>query len=254
MTESLTTDSRPGPIWDEVIGQTDAVRRLRSAADRGAVHAYLFAGPAGSTKLQAARAFATRLLTGAEDADHRDAVLILRGEHPDVREVRRTGARIDADQARAIIHEASLTPVGGLVQGDDPRRVPPARTRGRGTAPEDHRGAARLDHLPDPRRLRPARPDHDLVAMRPDRLPSDRRRRDRRPARRPRVSRPLRRWPLRGPPTATSNERGCSPPTPRSPNVAMRSPKRRTSSTARAPWRCAPPRTCSASSMPHRSR
>ena len=110
---SGTAATRPGPIWDDVIGQTNAVRHLRAAADRGAVHAYLFAGPAGSTKLQAARAFAARLMTGAEDADGRDATLILRGEHPDVREVRRIGARIDADQARAIIHEASLTPSEG---------------------------------------------------------------------------------------------------------------------------------------------
>ena len=86
--------TRPGPIWDDVIGQTEAVRHLRAAADRGAVHAYLFAGPAGSTKLQAARAFAARLMTGGEDADGRDATLILRGEHPDVREVRRIGASI----------------------------------------------------------------------------------------------------------------------------------------------------------------
>lgn len=107
------SDTRPGPIWDDVIGQADAVRHLRAGADRGAVHAYLFVGPAGSTKLQAARAFAIRLMTGDEDAEQRDAALILRGEHPDVREVRRTGARIDADQARAIIHEASLTPSEG---------------------------------------------------------------------------------------------------------------------------------------------
>ena len=105
--------TRPGPIWDNVIGQSEAVRHLRSTADRGAVHAYLFVGPAGSTKLQAARAFAVRLMTGAEDAGQRDAALILRGEHPDVREVRRSGARIDAEQARAIIHEASLTPSEG---------------------------------------------------------------------------------------------------------------------------------------------
>ena len=109
----LATNTRPGTIWDDVIGQPDAVQRLRTAADHGPVHAYLFAGPAGSTKLQAARAFAVRLLTGSEDADQRDASLILRGEHPDVREVRRTGPRIDADQARAILHEASLTPSEG---------------------------------------------------------------------------------------------------------------------------------------------
>ena len=110
---STASDTRPGPIWDDVIGQPDAVRHLRATADRGAVHAYLFVGPAGSTKLQAARAFAARLMTGAEASDQRDAALILRGEHPDVREVRRSGARIDAEQARAIIHEASLTPTEG---------------------------------------------------------------------------------------------------------------------------------------------
>ena len=107
------SDDRPGPIWDDVVGQSDAVSRLRAAADRGAVHAYLFLGPAGSTKLQAARAFAVLLMTGGEDPDQRDAALILRGEHPDVREVRRTGARIDKDQAISIIHEASLTPSEG---------------------------------------------------------------------------------------------------------------------------------------------
>jgi DNA polymerase-3 subunit delta' len=105
--------SSPGPIWDGVIGQPDAIRHLRAAADRGPVHAYLFVGPAGSTKLQAARAFAARLMTGAEAADQRDATLILRGEHPDVREVRRSGARIDTEQAKSIIHEASLTPSEG---------------------------------------------------------------------------------------------------------------------------------------------
>ncbi len=110
---STASDTRPGPIWDGVIGQPDAVQRLRSAADRGPVHAYLFVGPAGSTKLQAARAFATRLMTGSEDADQRDAALILRGEHPDVREVRRVGPRIDKDQAISIVHEASLTPSEG---------------------------------------------------------------------------------------------------------------------------------------------
>jgi DNA polymerase-3 subunit delta' len=110
---SDSIDTPPGPVWDDVIGQPSAIRTLRAAADHGPVHAYLFVGPAGSTKLQAARAFAVRLMTGAEDAEQRDAALILRGEHPDVREIRRTGARIDTEQAKAIIHDASLTPSEG---------------------------------------------------------------------------------------------------------------------------------------------
>lgn len=105
--------SSPGPIWDDVVGQAGAVAQLRAAATHGPVHAYMFLGPAGSTKLQAARAFAARLITGEEEASHRDAALILRGEHPDVREVRRTGPRIAKEQAIAIIHEASLTPTEG---------------------------------------------------------------------------------------------------------------------------------------------
>ena len=110
---TTASETRPGPIWDHVVGQPDAVRHLRSAADRGPVHAYLFVGPAGSTKLQAARAFAARLMTGSEEAAQRDALLILRGEHPDVHEVRRGGPFITADQAEAIVHKASLSPSEG---------------------------------------------------------------------------------------------------------------------------------------------
>jgi len=105
--------SAAGSVWDDVVGQPDAIARLRAAADNGAVHAYLFVGPAGSTKLEAARAFASRLLTGSENADQRDARLILRGEHPDVREVRRTGPAISKDQADEIVRESSLTPSEG---------------------------------------------------------------------------------------------------------------------------------------------
>lgn len=108
-----TTGTAPGSIWDDVVGQPDAIARLRAAADVGPVHAYLFVGPAGSTKLQAARAFAARLISGTEHADARDARLILRGEHPDVREVRRTGAAISKDQADEIVRESSLTPTEG---------------------------------------------------------------------------------------------------------------------------------------------
>jgi DNA polymerase-3 subunit delta' len=108
-----TVDTQPGPIWDDVVGQSAAVKQLRTSAERGPVHAYLFVGPAGSTKLQAARAFAAQIISNGEEANQRDAQLILRGEHPDVREVRRTGPAIDRDQAKEIVHLASLAPVEG---------------------------------------------------------------------------------------------------------------------------------------------
>jgi len=100
-------------IWDDVVGQRQAVDHLNAAAERGPVHAYLFVGPAGSTKYEAARAFAARVLSGGDDADQRDARLALRGEHPDVREVRRVGASISRDQAREIVRVSSLAPTEG---------------------------------------------------------------------------------------------------------------------------------------------
>lgn len=99
-------------VWDDVVGQGSAVEQLRrSAADP--VHAYLFVGPSGCTKDEAARAFAALLLTGHDDTTARDARLALAGEHPDVREFRRSGARIDADQVKEIIRLAALAPVEG---------------------------------------------------------------------------------------------------------------------------------------------
>src|SRR5690606_1048692 len=102
-----------GPLWNDVVGQPEAVDRLRAATERGPVHAYLFVGPAGSTKLEAARAFAARLLGATDAGDDRTARLVQRGEHPDVHEVRRTGAAISRQQADDIIRAASLTPTEG---------------------------------------------------------------------------------------------------------------------------------------------
>ncbi|MCU1345168.1 MAG: polymerase delta subunit, partial [Acidimicrobiia bacterium] len=72
------------PLWNEVIGQGDAVRALQGAA-ASPVHAYLLLGPAGSGKRALARAFAAAVLGD----DPRDVELVRRGEHPDVREIER---------------------------------------------------------------------------------------------------------------------------------------------------------------------
>jgi DNA polymerase-3 subunit delta' len=100
-------------VWADVVGQERAVDALRRAA-AAPVHAYLFIGPPGSTKDEAARAFAALLLTGSEQADTRDARLALAGEHPDVREVVRVGPAIAAEQAAEIVRQAALAPVEGL--------------------------------------------------------------------------------------------------------------------------------------------
>jgi DNA polymerase-3 subunit delta' len=99
-------------VWTAVVGQPQAIARLsRAAADP--VHAYLFVGPAGSTKHEASRAFAAMLMAGRDDPTQRDARLALAGVHPDVREIERHGARISADQVADIIRNASLAPVEG---------------------------------------------------------------------------------------------------------------------------------------------
>lgn len=99
-------------VWDSVIGQPRAVAQLTRAAATP-VHAYLFVGPPGSTKHEAARAFAALLLTGHDDPEARAARLALTGEHPDVREVERTGARISKDQVSEIIRNAAMAPTEG---------------------------------------------------------------------------------------------------------------------------------------------
>lgn len=99
-------------VWDDVVGQPDAVAAL-TAAVASPVHAYLFVGPAGSTKKHAARAFAALLLSGVDDPAQRDVELTLRGEHPDVKEVARVGPAISAEQAREIVRVSSLAPIEG---------------------------------------------------------------------------------------------------------------------------------------------
>lgn len=99
-------------VWDDVVGQDDAVEQLGRAAI-APTHAYLLVGPAGSTKREAARAFAALVLAGDTEPSDRDAELVVRGEHPDVREIARTGPAISFDQAREIVRTASLAPSEG---------------------------------------------------------------------------------------------------------------------------------------------
>jgi len=99
-------------VWDDVVGQQRAVDQLTRAAV-APVHAYLFVGPPGSTKDEAARAFAALLLVGHDDPEARASRLALAGEHPDVREVERTGPRIAKEQVQEIIRYASMAPIEG---------------------------------------------------------------------------------------------------------------------------------------------
>lgn len=86
-----------------IVGQPRAVAALRAAVERP-VHAYLFVGPAGAGKRQAAAAFAAAVL---------DDPRALRGVHPDVMVIEREGASISVAQAREITRTAVRSPVDG---------------------------------------------------------------------------------------------------------------------------------------------
>ena len=100
-------------VYDSVVGQELALRKLRALADSPA-HAYLLVGPPGCGKEIAARAFAAVKLQGSEDAAQRTADLVMRGIHVDVHHVVREGASISIEQARdEVVAIAGLTAVEG---------------------------------------------------------------------------------------------------------------------------------------------
>jgi DNA polymerase-3 subunit delta' len=102
-------------VWDSVVGQVKAVEQLHQLAINH-VHAYLFVGPEGCGKDEAARAFAAQLITGSDNAASREADLIMRGSFSDVIEVLREGAAVDKDEAEAIIRLATTTPTESKVK------------------------------------------------------------------------------------------------------------------------------------------
>ena len=99
-------------VWENVSGQGRATEQLRLALTNP-VHAFLFVGPEGCGKDDAARVFAGALLSGSEDPSERINDMAWRGTHPDIHEIRREGASILKDQAEEVIKTASMTPTEG---------------------------------------------------------------------------------------------------------------------------------------------
>lgn len=104
-------------LWGEVVGQTELVAQLRSAA-ADPTHAYLFVGPPGVGTMAAARAFAAEVLsrdaTPEQAARHRRLAAV--DHHPAVIVVERVGASILAAQAREIVRQAQMRPPEGDLQ------------------------------------------------------------------------------------------------------------------------------------------
>lgn len=100
-------------LYGGVLGQERIISQLRRAAPHP-VHAYLFAGPAGTGKREAALGFAASLLCpNGGDGTCRVCRQALAGAHVDLMVVERSGAFIRRPEAEAIIAMAARTPNEG---------------------------------------------------------------------------------------------------------------------------------------------
>lgn len=103
-------------VWDDIAGQDEAVRLLRSALARGRHHhAYLFIGPEGVGKTMTARAFARTLLcpegaAGSLCGRCEGCARFEAGTHPDFLQVVPEGKTIGIGQVRALQRWAAMRP------------------------------------------------------------------------------------------------------------------------------------------------
>ena len=112
----MTTGTAHAALFAGVVGQERAVAALRAALARP-VHAYLFLGPPGSSKEAAALGFAAGLVCPLGGCGTCSSCLrALRGVHPDISSVRRTGAAISVDEIREVTTRALRRPVEGVRQ------------------------------------------------------------------------------------------------------------------------------------------
>lgn len=106
-------------VWDEVVGQPDAVEELGTAAREPSAmtHAWLFTGPPGSGRSVAARAFAAALQCPERGCGHCAAChTVLSGTHADVREVVPEGLSIGVEAMRRLVALSARRPSTGRYQ------------------------------------------------------------------------------------------------------------------------------------------
>jgi DNA polymerase III subunit delta' len=98
------------PVLERIVGQPRAVQQLE-ASIASPVHAYLFLGPPGTGKREAALAFAAALTCPDGGCGTCEACSeALAGRHPDVVVVERQGASIRVPEAQEVVRLALRTP------------------------------------------------------------------------------------------------------------------------------------------------
>ncbi|MEO5854342.1 MAG: DNA polymerase III subunit delta' [Nocardioides sp.] len=120
-------------VWDGLVGQRSVIQTLRRAAGgHGMTHAWLFTGPPGSGRSNAAVAFAAALQCeqGVGCGECHACRTVLAGSHPDVVRVRTEKLSIGVDDVRDLVRKAALAPVGArwqvMVVEDADRLTDPA--------------------------------------------------------------------------------------------------------------------------------
>ncbi len=105
-------------VWDGLVGQARVVDVLReaataSASGRGLGHAWLFTGPPGSGRSNAAVAFAAALQCPDAGCGHCHAChTALVGSHADVNVIRTQKLSIGVDEVRDLVRRSALAPNG----------------------------------------------------------------------------------------------------------------------------------------------
>ncbi|HEX3005734.1 MAG TPA: DNA polymerase III subunit delta' [Angustibacter sp.] len=104
-------------VWDDLVGQGSVIARLQQAVAGDMTHAWLFTGPPGSGRSNAAIAFAAALQCeeggcGVCHSCHNVAI----GSHPDVRVTRTEKLSIGVDDVRELVRISALAPVGQRYQ------------------------------------------------------------------------------------------------------------------------------------------
>ena len=109
-------------VWSELVGQEPVVDILRNAVEGASsrlagegggsmTHAWLFTGPPGSGRSNAARAFAAALqCPNGGCGECKSCVTARAGSHPDITVIRTEGLSIGTDTAREYVRKASLHP------------------------------------------------------------------------------------------------------------------------------------------------
>ena len=103
-----------GGVWSTLVGQHHAVAPLRRAvAGHGMTHAWLFTGPPGSGRSNAALAFAAALQCerGTGCGECHACRTALSGAHPDVSITRSETSVLYIDDMRELVHRSALAPV-----------------------------------------------------------------------------------------------------------------------------------------------